>query len=167
MKRMSKLQPEIKALREKYPEDPNRMNQEMMKLYRDYGINPLGGCLPLLVQIPILFGLYSRLQYAVELRQQPFLWVEDLALPDTVANFPSAIPLLGGIGVNLLPIVMAVTMVLQMALTPKTGDKMQRRLFMMMPVVFFFFCYNFASSHKRKMPTSNILDKGKKGLQRR
>lgn len=157
MKRMSKLQPEIKALREKYPEDPNRMNQEMMKLYRDYGINPLGGCLPLLVQIPIFFGFYIMLQYAVELRQQPFLWVEDLALPDTVANFPSAIPLLGGIGVNLLPIVMAVTMVLQMALTPKTGDKMQRRLFMMMPVVFFFFCYNFASALALYWTTSNIF----------
>ena len=156
MKRMSKLQPQIKELREKYADDPNRMNQEMMKMYRDYGINPLGGCLPLLVQIPIFFGFYIMLQYAVELRQQPFLWVEDLALPDTVATLPFALPFLGD-GVNLLPIVMAVTMVLQMALTPKTGDKMQRRLFMMMPVIFFFFCYNFASALALYWTTSNIF----------
>jgi YidC/Oxa1 family membrane protein insertase len=156
MKRMSKLQPEMKELREKYADDPNRMNQEMMKMYREYGINPLGGCLPLLVQIPIFFGFYIMLQYAVELRQQSFLWVEDLALPDTVATLPFALPFLGD-GVNLLPIVMAVTMVLQMALTPKTGDKMQRRLFMMMPIIFFFFCYNFASALALYWTTSNIF----------
>ncbi|MEE3179209.1 MAG: YidC/Oxa1 family insertase periplasmic-domain containing protein, partial [Verrucomicrobiota bacterium] len=156
MKRMSKLQPEMKELREKYADDPGRVNQEMMKMYREYGINPLGGCLPLLVQIPIFFGFYIMLQYAVELRQQPFLWVEDLALPDTVATLPFSLPFLGD-GVNLLPTVMAVTMVLQMALTPKTGDKMQRRLFMMMPVIFFFFCYNFASALALYWTTSNIF----------
>jgi len=156
MKRMSKLQPEMKELREKYADDPGRMNQEMMKMYREYGINPLGGCLPLLVQIPIFFGFYIMLQYAVELRQQSFLWVEDLALPDTVATLPFSLPFLGD-GVNLLPTVMAVTMVLQMALTPKTGDKMQRRLFMMMPIIFFFFCYNFASALALYWTTSNIF----------
>ena len=156
MKRMSKLQPEMKELREKYADDPGRMNQEMMKMYREYGINPLGGCLPLLVQIPIFFGFYIMLQYAVELRQQSFLWVEDLALPDTVATLPFTLPFLGD-GVNLLPTVMAVTMVLQMALTPKTGDKMQRRLFMMMPIIFFFFCYNFASALALYWTTSNIF----------
>ncbi len=156
MKRMSKLQPEMKELREKYADDPGRMNQEMMKMYREYGINPLGGCLPLLVQIPIFFGFYIMLQYAVELRQQSFLWVEDLALPDTVHTLRFSLPFLGD-GVNLLPTVMAVTMVLQMALTPKTGDKMQRRLFMMMPIIFFFFCYNFASALALYWTTSNIF----------
>ena len=73
MKRMSKLQPKIAALKEKYPDDPNKMNQEMMKLYRQFGVNPMGGCLPMLVQIPIFFGFYNMLQYAVELRNQPFL----------------------------------------------------------------------------------------------
>jgi YidC/Oxa1 family membrane protein insertase len=150
MKRMSKLQPQMAALKEKYPDDPQRMNQEMMKMYREYGINPLGGCLPLLVQIPIFFGFYTMLQYAVELRQQKFLWVDDLALPDTIAH-------IAGIPINLLPIVMAATMVLQMALTPKTGDKMQRRLFMMMPLVFFFFCYSFASALALYWTTSNIF----------
>jgi YidC/Oxa1 family membrane protein insertase len=132
------------------------MNQEMMKMYREYGINPVGGCLPLLVQIPIFFGFYTMLQYAVELRQQKFLWVDDLSQPDTIAHLPFALPFLGD-GVNLLPIVMAATMVLQMALTPKTGDKMQRRLFMLMPVMFFFFCYNFASALALYWTTSNIF----------
>jgi YidC/Oxa1 family membrane protein insertase len=156
MKRMSKLQPEMKALKEKYADDPQRMNQETMKMYREYGINPLGGCLPLLVQIPIFFGFYTMLMYAVELRQQSFLWVEDLSQPDTIAHLPFSLPFLGN-GVNLLPIVMAVTMVLQMSLTPKTGDKMQRRLFMMMPLIFFFFCYNFASALALYWTTSNIF----------
>ena len=156
MKRMSKLQPQMKELREKYSDDPGRMNQEMMKMYREYGINPLGGCLPLLVQIPIFFGFYIMLQYAVELRQKEFLWVPDLSLPDTLFNMPFSLPFLGN-GFNLLPIVMAVTMVLQMALTPKTGDKLQRRLFMLMPVIFFFFCYNFASALALYWTTSNIF----------
>ena len=156
MQRMSKLQPQMKELKEKYPDDPQKMNQEMMKMYREYGINPVGGCLPLLVQIPIFFGFYTMLMYAVELRQQGFLWVDDLSQPDTIAHLPFALPFLGD-GVNLLPIVMAVTMVLQMSLTPKTGDKMQRRLFMMMPVVFFFFCYNFASALALYWTTSNIF----------
>ncbi len=156
MKRMSKLQPEMKDLKEKYADDPQRMNQEMMKMYREYGINPLGGCLPLIVQIPIFFGFYTMLMYAVELRQQSFLWVEDLSQPDTIYHLPFSLPFLGN-GVNLLPIVMAVTMVLQMSLTPKTGDKMQRRLFMMMPIIFFFFCYNFASALALYWTTSNIF----------
>ncbi len=156
MKRMSKLQPQMKELREKYSDDPGRMNQEMMKMYREYGINPLGGCLPLLVQIPIFFGFYIMLQYAVELRQKEFLWVPDLSLPDTLFYMPFSLPFLGN-GFNLLPIVMAVTMVLQMALTPKTGDKLQRRLFMLMPVIFFFFCYNFASALALYWTTSNIF----------
>jgi len=153
MKRMSKLQPQVKELREKYPDDPQKMNAEMMKLYREYGVNPLGGCLPLVVQIPIFFGFYRMLQYAVELRQQEFLWVEDLSQPDTVFT----LPVFGGIPINLLPILMAATMVLQMSLTPKTGDKMQQRMFMFMPLIFFFFCYNFASALALYWTTSNIF----------
>lgn len=153
MKRMSKLQPQVATLREKYPDDPQKMNSEMMKLYREYGVNPLGGCLPLVVQIPIFFGFYRMLQYAVELRQQEFLWVGDLSQPDTLWT----IPIMGGVPLNLLPILMAGTMVLQMSLTPKTGDKMQQRMFMFMPLIFFFFCYNFASALALYWTTSNIF----------
>lgn len=153
MKRMSQLKEPIAELREKYEDDPQKMNQEMMKLYREYGINPLGGCLPMLVQIPIFFGFYRMLQYAVELRQEKFLWVEDLSQPDTLAT----IPIFGGLPLNILPIVMAGTMVIQMSLTPKTGDKMQARIFMLMPLIFFFFCYNFASALALYWTTSNIF----------
>ena len=158
MKRMSKLQPKIAALKEKYPDDPNKMNQEMMKLYRQFGVNPMGGCLPMLVQIPIFFGFYSMLQYAVELRNQPFLgWVDDLSQPDTVGD-------IFGLPINILPVLMAVTMVIQMQLTPKTGDKMQQRIFMLMPLIFFFFCYNFASALALYWTTQNIFSIGQTWL---
>ncbi len=158
MKRMSKLQPKIAALKEKYPDDPNKMNQEMMKLYRTYGVSPMGGCLPMLAQIPIFFGFYNMLQYAVELRNQPFLgWVDDLSQPDTVGHVM-------GLPINILPILMAVTMVIQMQITPKTGDKMQQRIFMLMPLIFFFFCYNFASALALYWTVQNIFSIGQTWL---
>ncbi len=139
MKRMSLLSPKITELREKYKDDQQKLNEEMMKLYRDYGMNPFAGCLPMLVQIPIFFGFYSMLGTAVELRNAGFLWIKDLSQPDTVFR-------IGWLPVNVLPLVMAATMFWQMAITPKTGDKMQQRIFMIMPVVFVLFCYNFASA---------------------
>jgi YidC/Oxa1 family membrane protein insertase len=158
MKRMSKLQPKIAELKEKYPDDPNKMNQEMMKLYRQFGVNPMGGCLPMLAQIPIFFGFYNMLQYAVELRNQPFLgWVNDLSQPDTVGYVM-------GLPINILPILMAITMVIQMQITPKTGDKMQRRIFMLMPLIFFFFCYNFASALALYWTVQNIFSIGQTWL---
>lgn len=150
MKRMAKLQPEMTKLKEKYSDDPNRMNQEMMKLYRTYGVNPLGGCLPMLIQMPIFFGFYRMLQYAVELRHQGFLWVDDLSQPDTLAT-------IAGVPINLLPIVMAITSFAQMAMTPATGDKTQRRMMMMMPFMFFFFCYSFASALALYWTTTNLF----------
>lgn len=153
MKRMSKLQPKMKELKEKYADDPNKLNTEMMGLYRKYGINPLGGCLPMLIQIPIFFGFFRMLDYAVELRNQPFLWVADLSQPDTLTY-------LAGIPINLLPIVMAGTSALQMAMMPKTGDKMQQRIMMFMPLMFFFFCYNYASALALYWTTQNIFSIG-------
>lgn len=141
MKRMQALQPKMTELREKYKDDPTRMNQELMKLYKDYGINPVGGCLPMLFQIPIFFGFYSMLGSAVELRNSRFLWVDDLSQPDTVVN-----DLFGFVDINPLPLLMAVTMLWQMQITPKTGDAVQQRIFMFVPLIFIFFCYNFASA---------------------
>ncbi len=153
MKRMSKLQPIMKELKEKYPDDPNKLNTEMMGLYRKYGINPIGGCLPMFIQIPIFFGFFKMLNSAVELRDQPFLWVDDLSQPDTVGH-------LLGLPINLLPIVMAGTSALQMAMMPKTGDKMQQRIMMFMPLMFFFFCYNYASALALYWTTQNIFSIG-------
>lgn len=139
MKKMSALQPKMTELREKYKDDPQRMNVELMNLYKDYGINPFGGCLPMLIQIPVFFGFYNMLGVAVELRNSKFFWVQDLSLPDTVFH-------LGSIPVNILPLVMAGTMFWQMAISPKSGDAVQQRVFMFMPLIFVFFCYNFASA---------------------
>lgn len=168
MKRMSKLQPIMKDLREKHKDNPQKLNQETMKLYKEYHINPMGGCLPMFLQIPIFFGYYRMLQYAVELRGQPFLWVDDLSMPDTVYELPFGLPFLGDTTpVNLLPILMAVTMVLQMKMTPNTGDKMQRRIMMFMPLMFFFFCYNFASALALYWTTQNIFSIGQTWLMNR
>lgn len=170
MKRMSKLQPMMKEMREKYKDDPAKLNQQTMKLYKEYQINPMGGCLPMFLQIPIFFGYYRMLQYAVELRGQSFLWVNDLSMPDTLAvlDLPFSLPLLGDkLPVNVLPILMAVTMVLQMRMTPKTGDKMQQRIMMFMPLMFFFFCYNFASALALYWTTQNIFSIGQTWLTNR
>jgi YidC/Oxa1 family membrane protein insertase len=138
MRKMAKLSPIMNELREKYKDDPQRMNQETMKLYKEYGVNPFGGCLPMLVQIPIFFGFYGMLDKAIELRNSSFLWVHDLSQPDTVFH-------LGGIPINILPLVMAATQLWQMAITPKTGDPAQQRMFLFMPLIFLFICYNYAS----------------------
>ncbi len=160
MKRMSKLQPMMKDLRDKYSDNPTKLNQETMKLYRDYGVNPMGGCLPMLIQIPIFFGVFNMINAAVELRGQPFLWVDDLSQPDHLAD-------IAGVPINLLPILMAVTMVIQMRMTPQTGDKLQRRIFMLMPFMFFFFCYNYASALALYWTTQNIVSIGQTWLTQR
>jgi YidC/Oxa1 family membrane protein insertase len=141
MKKMQALAPKMTEIKEKYKDDPTRMNQETMKLYKDYGINPFGGCLPMFVQIPIFFGFYSMLGTAVELRNSTFLWVHDLSQPDTIAHFP-----LLGWPVNILPLCMAGTMLWQMALSPKSGDAVQQRVMMFTPLIFVVFCYNYASA---------------------
>lgn len=153
MKRMSKLQPKMAELKEKYKDDPTKLNTEMMGMYRKYGINPLGGCLPMFIQIPIFFGFFRMLDYAVELRGESFLWVNDLSQPDTLTT-------ISGIPINILPIVMAGTSVIQMAMMPKTGDKMQQRIMMFMPLMFFVFCYNYASALALYWTVQNIFSIG-------
>jgi YidC/Oxa1 family membrane protein insertase len=149
---MSALSPKIQELREKYKDDPTRMNQESMKLYKQYGINPVGGCLPMLIQIPIFFGLFTMLRQAVELRGAHFLWIHDLSQPDTLFMIPGLgwIPILGtpgvGLPINVLPLIMAATSFWMTHLTPKSGDPTQQRMMMFMPIIFIVFCYNFAAA---------------------
>jgi YidC/Oxa1 family membrane protein insertase len=141
MRKTAVLAPKMQELREKYKDDPTKMNQEVMKLYKQYGINPVGGCLPMLVQIPIFFGLYQMLGQAVELRNQKFLWVPDLSQPDTIGHLPVL-----GWPINIIPLCMAATQIWLMAMTPKTGDATQRRVMMFTPLIFLFICYNFAAA---------------------
>ncbi len=152
MKRMSKLTPMMQKIREKYADDPQKMNQETMALYRKYQINPLGGCLPMFIQLPVFLAFYRMLWSAVELRHESFLWVKDLAMPDTLFTIPGI-----DLPFNLLPILMAVTTFIQMAITPKTGDKTQQMIFMLMPFMFLFICYNFASALSLYWTTSNLF----------
>lgn len=142
MKRMQLLTPKMTELKAKYADDPTRMNTETMKLYKDYGVNPMSGCLPMVIQIPIFFGFYNMLGKAVELRNATggiFFWIKDLSQPDTILH-------LGGIPLNILPLIMAGTMLWQMAISPKSGDAMQQRMFMFMPLIFVYVCYNYASA---------------------
>jgi len=150
MKRMQLLQPKMTELKEKYKDDPARMNQEVMKLYKDYGANPLSGYLPMLIQFPIFIGFYSMLGTAVELRNSTFLWVHDLSRPDTIFH-------LAGIPVNILPLTMAATMLWQMQLTPKAGDPAQQKMMQFMPLMFVAFTYNFASALALYYTVQNLL----------
>jgi len=150
MKRMQVLAPKQAELREKYKDDPAKMNTEMIKLFKDYKVNPLAGCLPMLIQIPIFFAFYSMLGCTVELRNAQFLWVHDLSRPDTVFEVM-------GFPVNILPILMAITMIWQMAISPKSGDPAQQKMMMLMPLMFVFFCYNFASALALYYTVVNIL----------
>ena len=150
MKKMQALQPKMTEMREKYKDDPQAMNVEVMKLYKTHGVNPFGGCLPMLIQIPIFLGFYNMLGIAVELRNAKFLWVPDLSQPDTIFHVL-------GFPVNVLPLCMAVTMLWSMQLQPKSGDAMQQRIMMFMPLIFIFFCYNFASALALYWTVQNVF----------
>jgi YidC/Oxa1 family membrane protein insertase len=163
MRHMSALAPKMQALKEKYKDDPTKMNQEVMKLYKEHGVNPVGGCLPMMIQIPIFFGLFTMLGQAAELRNAQFLWVKDLSQPDTLFTIPGLgwIPILGnptlGLPINILPILMGATNVWLMKMTPKTGDTTQQRVLMFMPVIFLVFCYNFAAALALYYTTQNLF----------
>lgn len=150
MRKMSALSPKMTELKEKYKDDPQKMNEETMKLYREYGVNPFSGCIPMLIQIPIFFGFYSMLGTAIELRNSSFFWIHDLSQPDTVGHIL-------GFPINLLPIIMSFTMVWQMVITPKSGDAAQQRILYFMPVIFLAFAYNYASGLALYWTTQNIF----------
>lgn len=156
MKSMSLLQPKVKEIREKYANDQQKASLEMMNLYREYGVSPLGGCLPMFLQIPIFFSFFYVLQTAAEFRGAPFIgWVHDLSQMDTVC----ILPILGyDLPINVLPVVMAVTMLLQMRMTPQVGgDPMQQRIMKLMPLFFFAFCYYYPSALALYWTTTNLI----------
>ena len=153
MRRMSEIQPKMKEIREKFKDNPQRLQQETWALYRDNKVNPMAGCLPMLVQIPVFIALFTVLRSAVELRYAPFLWIADLSEPENL--LPGIFPF-GGL--NILPILMAVTMGLQSALTPSTGDKQQQRMMMvMMPIMMLVMFYSFPSALSLYWTLSQVL----------
>lgn len=143
MKKMSLLQPKIQELKEKYKNDPQRVQKETMALYSTYGINPMGGCLPMLLQMPILFALFTFFNVAVELRHQPFfLWIDNLSAPDVLFTLPFSFPLLGT-NISGLALILGITMFLQQKMSIK--DPSQKAMVYMMPVMFTIMFNSFAS----------------------
>ncbi|MHC1744420.1 MAG: membrane protein insertase YidC [Syntrophobacteraceae bacterium] len=156
MQRMKKLQPRIAELRERFKDDKEKLNTELMALYKSYKVNPLGGCLPMVLQIPVFFAFYRMLNGAVELRHQPFmLWVNDLTAPDRLwIGFD--IPYLGA-GLPVLTLLMGATMFLQQKMTPSAGDPRQDQIMLLMPVVFTVMFINFPSGLVLYWLINNIL----------
>lgn len=142
MKEMQRVQPLVQEIREKYKDKPQKMNQEVMALYKEHKINPMAGCLPILVQMPVFIALFTVLRSAVELRYASFLWIPDLSEPEGL--FAGAIPLIGSL--NILPLVMAGTMFWQQKMTPSGGDPQQQKMMAFMPVVMLFFFYSMPSA---------------------
>jgi YidC/Oxa1 family membrane protein insertase len=159
---MRAIQPKVQALQERYKDDKPRMQQEMLKLYKDEKANPAAGCLPILVQIPIFYALYRVLIVAVEMRHQPFaLWVKDLSAPDplTPVNLfgflpfdPPAVLVIG-----VLPILVGITMWMQQKLNPPIPDPMQRKIFGFMPWILMVIMAPFAAGLQLYWVTNNIL----------
>ncbi len=152
MKRMAEVQPLVTEIRAKHKDNPQKMQQEIMALYKERKINPLGGCLPMLIQIPIFIALFMVLRSAIELRFASFLWIKDLSEPENL--FAGAL----GFPLNILPILMALTMFFQQKLTPTAGDPAQAKMMrVMMPGMMLFFLYNYASGLALYWTTQNLL----------
>jgi YidC/Oxa1 family membrane protein insertase len=141
MSKMKLLQPEMVKIRERFPDDKARQQQEMMEMYKRVGANPVAGCLPIIIQIPVFFALYKVLFVTIEMRHAPFFgWIHDLSAPDptSIFNLFGLIPYTPPyfLMVGAWPLIMGVTMFLQQKLNPQPVDPIQARMFMMLPVVF-------------------------------
>jgi len=156
MAKMKTLQPKMQALRERYPDDKVKQQQELMELYKSEKINPVAGCLPILIQVPVFFSLYKVLFVTIEMRHAPFYgWIKDLSAPDptTVFNLfglipwdPAHVPILGAyMMVGAWPLIMGVTMWAQMKLNPPPPDPAQKMIFDWMPVIFTFMLASFSA----------------------
>jgi YidC/Oxa1 family membrane protein insertase len=146
MNEMKKLQPKIEALKEKYKNDQTKIGQETMALYREHKVNPFSGCLPVLIQIPVFFGLYKALMYSIELRHSPFFfWIQDLSAKDPY---------------YITPVIMGATQFISQKMTPAMGDPMQQKVMLLMPVIFTFFFLNFPSGLVIYWMFNNILQIG-------
>ena len=159
MAQMRELAPRLQSMKEKFGDDRQKMQQAMMELYKKEKINPMGGCLPILVQIPVFISLYWMLLASVEMRHAPFiLWIQDLSAPDTLfGHIPNVVPLLGGMPIGLLPILMGVSMIVQTKLNPKPADPVQAKVMMIMPIAFSLFFFFFPAGLVLYWFVNNVL----------
>ena len=156
MTAMKKLQPQMERLREQHKDDKQKLNQEMMELYKRYEVNPLGGCIPMIVQLPVFIGLYQGLLYAIELRQAPFFgWIEDLSQPDRLGAL--AIPFVDPPGIPVLTLLMGGSMIIQQMMTPTMGDPTQQKMMLLMPVIFTVMFVNFPAGLVLYWLINNVL----------
>ncbi|MBF6568455.1 MAG: membrane protein insertase YidC [Candidatus Binataceae bacterium] len=159
MMRMQRLQPQVERIREKFKDDQERLNREMVDLYKRNHVNPLGGCLPMVIQLPILYGLYEAFLNAFELRQAPFIgWIRDLSAPDclTIPGMP-ALPWTACHGIPVLVILLAITSLSQQWLSPKQPDPNQQKMMMYMPVAFSLIFINLPAGLTLYYLSSNVL----------
>ncbi|HUK41982.1 MAG TPA: membrane protein insertase YidC [Candidatus Acidoferrales bacterium] len=163
MKQMQKLQPQMERLKEKFGDDKEKLNKEIMELYRRNGVNPLGGCLPMVLQFPVFIGLYNALSTPIELRHASFLWIKDLSQPDWKSLsfaapgwWPSFLPA----GIPVLTIMMGASMFLQQWMTPSAGDPNQRKMMMLMPLMFTFMFVRFPAGLTVYWLVNNLLTIG-------
>lgn len=156
MKRLGQLSPKMSAIREKYKDDPVKMNEQIMKLYKEEKINPMGGCLPMLLQLPILYALFGVFNSTIELRQQPFiLWIHDLSTPDVIFNLPFKIPIFGIDQVAGLATLMGITMFIQQKMT--ITDPKQKAMVYFMPILMTLLFFSFPSGLNLYYFTFNLL----------
>jgi YidC/Oxa1 family membrane protein insertase len=156
MKAMQRIQPELKRIQEKYKDDREQLNKEMIEVYRRHKVNPLGGCLPMLLQLPVFLGLYNALMQAIELRHAPFIgWINDLSQPDRLGALP--IPLVSPPGIPVLTLLMGASMVVQQKMTPSSADPVQQRMMMILPVVFTVMFINFPAGLVLYWLSNNVL----------
>jgi|WetSurMetagenome_2_1015567.scaffolds.fasta_scaffold00076_24 YidC/Oxa1 family membrane protein insertase len=154
MKKMGDIQPKLVALREQFKKDPERMQKEVMAMYKKHKINPVGGCLPMVLQIPFFIALYAILSTAIELRQAPFIWwIKDLSEPDNLFGEMMGWPFVLGP----LPLLMGATMFLMQKMTPSSADPMQQKMMLILPVIFTFMFLNFSSGLVLFWLISNVL----------
>ena len=155
MKKMQALQPEMAKLREQYAKDPQRLNRETMKLYKKSGVNPMGSCLPMMLQMPLLYALFIVFRSTIELRGQGFIWwIKDLSQPDTIATLPFSIPFYGD-SVNILPLFMGTTMLLQQKMS--VTDPKQKFMIYFMPIFFTLLFNSFPSGLNLYYALFNLL----------
>ena len=160
MRRMQEIQPHIEKVRQEHKDNPQKLNKEMMELYRRYNVNPMGGCFPMLLQMPIFIALYQTLMRSVELKGAHFLWIKDLSMPDAAFHLPFTMPFLGN-AINLLPILMIGAMIVQQKLsqakTTAAQTDQQKMMATIMPVMFGFIFYSLPSGLVLYWLTNTVL----------